>query len=411
MPLASTLAWLSRHLRLSREGVLWLLLCLALLATGLFKSINLITLLACVLLAAMACNFVLARRQIGRLLVVRDVPELANVGDRIRWRIQVRPADGRARLGVHVVDPGCDGSSIRRFLERLPGEGSAIESMLEPTRRGMHDLGPITISSGHPLGLAAVPKTYPAAGRLTIAPQLGVVHRARLRHWFARTCVRGGTVRSFTRRHPGAQTEFHGLRTFRAGDNPRAIHWPTSARKNTLMVRDFEEYPNDDLVLLVDLTLTHADQPHRVVAFERMLSVAASVCREWCRQKGDRLTLVLAGKSPEILHGSTGAGLLARGVSPLGGGPARIARGHHAGFDARPSAAADGPSLAVGRPESLAGGRSATCLHQPIATVDVIAGRREPHSSRRRSDQQWSLSAPETPARAKTWHQGANPAG
>jgi uncharacterized protein (DUF58 family) len=373
MRFASTMAWISQRLRLSREGVFWLILCLALLATGLFKSINLITLLACVLLAALACNFVLARRQVGRLAVLREIPDMANVGDRISWRIQVRPTDGRARLGVHVVDPGCDGEPIRRFLERVPAEGTSIEALLEPTRRGVHDLEPITIASGHPLGLAAVPLTYPAAGRLVIAPRLGVVNRARLRHWFGRTCVRAGTVRAFTRRHPGAQTEFHGLRTFRAGDNPRAIHWPTSARKNTLMVRDFEEYPNDDLVLLVDLTVTHADQPHRVAAFERMLSVAASICREWCRQKGDRLTLVLAGKSPEILHGSTGVGLLGQAYRLL------AAARHEALSDALLEAMRDHPLpptahllLSIGPsrlPETIR-----DLLHQPIATVDIVAG-------------------------------------
>ena len=373
MRFASTMTWLSRRLRLSREGVFWLLLCLALLATGLFKSINLITLLACVLLAGMACNYLLARRQVAGLAVVRDIPELANVGDTIRWRVQVRPTDGRPRLALHVVDPGCDGAPIRRFLDRMPADGSSIEAILEPTHRGVHDLESITIVSGHPLGLAAVPHTYPAAGRLVIAPRLGVVQRGRLRHWFSRACVRGGTVRAFARRHPGAQTEFHGLRTFRAGDNPRAIHWPTSARKNTLMVRDFEEYPNDDLVLLVDLTLTHADQPHRVVAFERMLSVAASICREWCRQKGDRLTLVLAGKSPEILHGSTGVGLLGQAYRLL------AAARHEALSETLLESMRDHPLpptahllLSVGPsrlPEAIR-----DLLHQPIATVDVVAG-------------------------------------
>jgi uncharacterized protein (DUF58 family) len=374
MRLLPAINWLSDRLRLSREGVFWLLHCLALLATGLFKSINLITLLACVLLAGIACNYFLARRQVAGLSVVRDIPDLANVGDAIRWRLQVRPIDGRPRFGIHVRDPGCDGAPpIRRFVEQLPSEGLSIEARIEPTRRGIHELAPITIASGHPLGLAAVPQAFPAPGRLAVAPRLGVVHRGRLRHWFSRTCVRSGTVRAFARRHPGAQTEFHGLRTFRAGDNPRAIHWPTSAKKNTLMVRDFEEYPNDDLVLLVDLTVTHADQPHRLVAFERMLSVAASVCREWCRQKGDRLTLVLAGKSPEILHGSTGVGLLAQAYRMLA-----TAR-HESRVDDSLAALREHPLpptahllLSVGPsrlPDTIH-----DLLHQPMATVDVMAG-------------------------------------
>jgi uncharacterized protein (DUF58 family) len=374
MRLAPAIVWLSDRLRLSREGVFWLLLCLALLATGLFKSINLITLLACVLLAGMAINFVLARRQVTGLVVVRDVPELANIGEAIRWQIRVRPSDGRARLGIHVRDPGCDGTTaIHRFVEQLPADGLVLETLVEPSRRGIHTLSPVTIASGHPLGLAATPRTYDVDGQLVVAPRLGVVHRGRLRHWFSRTCVRGGTVRAFARRHPGAQTEFHGLRTFRAGDNPRAIHWPTSARKNVLMVRDFEEYPNDDLVLLVDLTVTHADQPHRLVAFERMLSVAASIFREWCRQKGDRLTLVLAGKSPEILNGATGAGLLGQAYRMLA-----TAR-HEPRIDDSLAALRDHPLpptahllLSVGPsrlPEAIH-----DLLHQPMATVDVMAG-------------------------------------
>jgi uncharacterized protein (DUF58 family) len=139
------------------------------------------------------------------------------------------------------------------------------------------------------------------------------------------------------------------------------------------MVRDFEEYPNDDLVLIVDLTVTHADLPHRVVAFERMLSVAASICREWCRQKGDRLTLVLAGRTAQFLHGATGGGLLSQAYSLLAA--AKLESPHESELSTlrdHPLPPTSHLLLSVG-PSRL----PATIhdiLHQPMATIDVMAG-------------------------------------
>ena len=58
-----------------------------------------------------------------------------------------------------------------------------------------------------------------------------------------------GQARTVPRRHPAAQTDFHGLRTFQPADSPRWIHWRTSARRGELMVKEFEETPTDNLIL------------------------------------------------------------------------------------------------------------------------------------------------------------------
>jgi uncharacterized protein (DUF58 family) len=304
MSLRSAINRFISFLRLSREGLAWLALCLGMLSTGLFKSINLITLLACILLAAILCNFWLARRQLRKLIVRRELPAVSHVDEETLWKVRVVPDNRRPRLGLRIVEAGL-GQPIERFVEVIPTTGAAVEARARPDRRGVFPLGPITVGSGHPLGLVAMRREYRVEGSLFVAPRLGTVHRGRLRHWLARYCSSIGAVRSFPLRHPTGQTEFHGLRRYRPGDNPRWIHWPTSARKNTLMVREFEEYPNDDLVLIVDTTAKIAAE-----LFERMLSVAASICREWCRQTGDRLVLAIAGPKPTETRGVTGPLLL-----------------------------------------------------------------------------------------------------
>jgi uncharacterized protein (DUF58 family) len=103
--------------------------------------------------------------------------------------------------------------------------------------------------------------------------------------------------------HPLAHDEVHGLRPFRPGDCPRAIHWRTSARCGELMVREMEAIPGDDLAVVVDPTGPGGP------AFEAALSLAATLCWEWCRRRGDRLALVLPsleGNGGEPVEGMTG---------------------------------------------------------------------------------------------------------
>jgi uncharacterized protein (DUF58 family) len=96
---------------------------------------------------------------------------------------------------------------------------------------------------------------------------------------------------------------FHGLRGYRPGDSPRSIHWRTSARRGELMVREFEDLPGDDLTLVVEAVGPAGPE------LEDVISLAATVCWEWCRQTGDRLALAVAGAEPRVVAGVTGRAL------------------------------------------------------------------------------------------------------
>src|SRR5207245_10092424 len=81
------------------------------------------------------------------------------------------------------------------------------------------------------------------------------VHRSLLRRMLTHSSPSVGLARANPRRHPAAQSDFHGLRAFRSGDSPHWIHWRTSARLGELMVREFEETPDDNLVIILDAWL------------------------------------------------------------------------------------------------------------------------------------------------------------
>jgi len=80
--------------------------------------------------------------------------------------------------------------------------------------------------------------------------------------------------RSFT---PSRQGEFRGLRAYREGDDPRDIHWRSSARRGITLVREKEdEQAREATVILDNGPEAAADE----AAFERAVSEAAGICVE-----------------------------------------------------------------------------------------------------------------------------------
>jgi uncharacterized protein (DUF58 family) len=114
-------------------------------------------------------------------------------------------------------------------------------------RRGQFQLGPWTIRSGDPFGIFTMTRRYPQSqeiiihppihGRLPIPLPLGESSgrvRSRQRSWQA--TVNAATVRDYNPEDP-----------------LRWIHWPTSARRGQLFVRQFDLDAAGDIWILLDL--------------------------------------------------------------------------------------------------------------------------------------------------------------
>jgi uncharacterized protein (DUF58 family) len=290
---------------LSREGTLWFVMACAMLVTGLFKGINLITLLACWMVTVVFLNYWWARPQLRPIVARRLFPEPAFAGTPFCHLLHIQNNSGRTVMGIAVHDASEGGAGAapraRRFLAEIAAHSTATLSVTwDMPRRGLFPMEPLRLTTGYPLALVHLTKLMAARDRLVVFPRLGTLHRTRLRRFLAQHSSTVGQARAYPRRHPGAQTEFHGLRPFRAGDSPRWIHWRTTARRGEFMVREFEDMPNDHLVLIVDPGLSEGPM------LERLLSLAATICWEWCRQRGERLALGIASAEPWVYVGNTG---------------------------------------------------------------------------------------------------------
>lgn len=278
----------------------WLIAIVLLLIIGIDKSINLVTLIACVMVGMLVLNIFVAGRRVGRLQGERRIagPVFAQSPFSVAWNVVNAPRT--VQLGLLVEDDGID-QQRRWFLPRL-GRDQEFHFRTELTvpERGAFSWGALKVSSGHPFGLFQRERLLSPAQRIVVLPRLGRVHRGRLRFYLTTAGGFSPRLGPNMRRHPAAQSEFHGLRVFRSGDSPRWIHWRTSARCGELMVREFEEAVTDNLILVVDLS--GRPTPRNV---EETVSLAASICWEWCRQRGDQLLLAVTGTTPVIVDGVT----------------------------------------------------------------------------------------------------------
>jgi uncharacterized protein (DUF58 family) len=291
-----------RSLWLPAEGRCWLLTAALLLGLGLFKNINLLLLLGYLLLVLLVLNAAAAGRGLRRLHARRSVEEPVFAGAPFALEVHLTNTGRRAVLGVSVEDSGPDHALAWRAVRVEREGGYTFRAEVVLPRRGRCTWGPTAVACGYPFGLVRRRVEVGTAGEVVVLPRLGLVHRGRLRRHLRRAAPHGDSIRRHRpQRDPSAQAEFHGLRAWRTGDSPRNIHWRTSARRGELMVREYEDVPTDNLLLVLDAT-----GPARGERFEAAVSLAATVCWEWCRHKGDRLIVAVADDRGGVLDGVAG---------------------------------------------------------------------------------------------------------
>jgi uncharacterized protein (DUF58 family) len=299
-------AW---RFRLPLEGRYWLAIMAFLIVVGWTKNINLMTFLGCVLLAVCGLNVLGAGKRLRRLEGRRRIDDPVFAGRSCEVVVRVRHPRRRALFGVRVEDSGPD-HSLAWFAERLEGgEEEAFRGTIVLPQRGRYTWGPVTAASGYPFGLAWRQAVLVPGEEVIVLPRLGALHRGRLRRRLLHASLTRERERRRPQRHPGARDEFHSLRAYRSGDSPHAIHWRTSARRGELMVREYEDVPSDNLILVLEAT----PGPHR----EAAISLAATVCWEWCRKRGDRMLVGVNGPPVAVVDGTTGPDFARRALESM----------------------------------------------------------------------------------------------
>jgi uncharacterized protein (DUF58 family) len=90
--------------------------------------------------------------------------------------------------------------------------------------------------------------------------------------------------------HRGSGPEYLGIREYRPGDSPRHVHWPSTARTGTVMVRELEEERSRRVAIAVD---SLADVGDEGTPLDACCTAAASIARV-AFAEGHRMRMIAA---------------------------------------------------------------------------------------------------------------------
>lgn len=177
----------------------------------------------------------------------------------------------KASPWLNITESVDSGRRAARFAVVPLAAGTLVEAGYRiPTgHRGRHLVGPTLVTVSDPCGL--VRRTWPAGGTAEI------IVRPRVHDLVPPLRGGGGEPdeRAVGPRVPVVEAfgEFLALRDYESGDDPRRVHWPSSARRGELLVRVDEAAAPGRAVMLLDTRVAVHDE----ASFERAIEIAASI--------------------------------------------------------------------------------------------------------------------------------------
>jgi len=281
-----------RRFRLTREGKWFIGATLVLGFAAVNGGINLLFLIFGMLLCLLLANGVLSEACLRRLVVTRRLPATIHAGTPFLVGIAVRNVKKRIpTFSLEIEDMVANKPVDRRcFYLKVPA-GREQETAYRRTlpRRGIHGLSGLRLSTRFPFGLLRRSMDLDVPAELLVYPALVPVTDAVLSSALAELNDRQSAAR--TRRG-----EFESLREYRLGDDPRDIHWRTSARRGRRFVRQFEGNTGRLVVVALDdaPAMTPSPGTDATAPFEAAVSVAASAALVLLR-RGYQVGLVTSG--------------------------------------------------------------------------------------------------------------------
>jgi uncharacterized protein (DUF58 family) len=258
-----------RRLRFTRAGWLFsggsVLLGFAAIGTG----NNLLFLMLGAMLGFIVLSGWLSEQMLRRLTVRRRVGR-GRAGEPVPVGYLLH--NGNRRLAAYSVEAGEEGWPSRAWAPVIPaGAAASVRAERRWEARGVYRLETVTLSTSFPFGLFVKERDVDLPGEVVVWPR---ADRALREPRPAGERVRR-SGESFAGA-AGARGEYRGLRPFRSGDDPRDVHWRTTARVGEPVVREYERDRSRALWLCLDLRAAPGDDAEEAVEIAASLAAAAA---------------------------------------------------------------------------------------------------------------------------------------
>jgi len=263
---------------------------------------NQVFFVACAVAGTVLASAVVTRFAAGRLSVRRDLPARVYAGAEFEVALCVRnESRWRPALDVAFLDTLQVSEQAGEVVRVVPPQSEVeVRYRKRMHRRGIYTLRYTLVATRFPFGLFERRVMLENPARLVVLPALGRLRRDAYREFRRRDRSPAQALRA----REGAQ-EFHSLREHRPGDNPRLIHWRTSARAGELVRRVMRHESAQDVTVLLDTCVAGFDAEIRQRNLERAISCAATLLVH-AQRRGRRAAVHFPGGSAAHRGGRSG---------------------------------------------------------------------------------------------------------
>lgn len=314
-PTVLGLAWLyALHLRiLTLPGRVILPVEFLTLTYSLFLLSNQVKVLAFGLLSLtltdLVLGFVFRPR---KLSVLRFTPERASADVPFEIIYEIKN-EGKLPLWNLCVDPfpffliRGDDEELKGIPSLMPGEKIVFSVFRTAKERGAYSLYRPIVESTFPFSIFKWSKRFGKASKIVVHPNFESLSSINIFPG-QNYQIEGNTQVSKT----GDSTDFIGCREFRTGDNPRHIHWPSSARRGELVVREFQEEHLTRTAFIIDRFLPDVETISDLFGrkrlmqkrkFEALVKLSASIVDKISRSEF-LLDIFISGRNVYHIEGS-----------------------------------------------------------------------------------------------------------
>ncbi len=278
-------------------------------------------------------SYIMSRLALYRLQFFRTPRALrSQVGQVFEEHYEVKNSSRWPRLWVEVHDESNLPGSRSSYVVTLIG-GNESRTYLARTRlsdRGVFSLGPTTLAAGDLFGLFPVRHSFPAQDSLLVYPTM-----VNVQHFpNPAGLLPGGEA--LRRRTQQITSNAAGVREYEHGDPINRIHWMSTARRDRMMVKEFELDPLAEVWIFVDANAgVQAAKPydrpefdardfwrHKVkfdlppATIEYAVTIAASLGRYYL-QRGRSVGLAYADATVRVLPSDRGGRQLGKILEAL----------------------------------------------------------------------------------------------
>ena len=224
----------------------------------------------------------LRQPQIKRRWRHEDLVEREDV--RIQLELEREPGVPLPNVVAHE-HVGRLGEKIVELRPHGPGRHWGSYHLLD-VPRGRHRFEPVRLAITDPFGLAAADQALEERQALVVYPRLVELDRI---------FFDGGAGpehgRQLLLRRP-VGFDLHSVREYQQGESLRRVHWPSTARRGALMVKELEDSPRDEVAVLLDGDPASVTGAPPDSSFDAAVRAAGSILLAQVR-RGRRCTLVL----------------------------------------------------------------------------------------------------------------------